>query len=149
MLSCAEELDQLSGLLRSNLSVPRMLVKYYHEMKRVYSRLIKQYAEHGMLKEKISRFFLRIRFDEIAFLLTYIEVCAPYEAFCLKEQGVTYLQFPEDPVSPTRKLIRKLGKDGTNGCKKLCLARVGERERILRNTLLLCKRAVPLHHGWD
>ena len=32
MLSCAEELDQLSGLLRSNLSVPRMLVKYYHEM---------------------------------------------------------------------------------------------------------------------
>lgn len=111
MLSCAEELDQLSGLLRSNLSVPRMLVKYYHEMKRVYSRLIKQYAEHGMLKEKISRFFLRIRFDEIAFLLTYIEVCAPYEAFCLKEQGVTYLQFPEDPVSPTRKLIRKLGED--------------------------------------
>lgn len=111
MLSCAEELDQLSGLLRSNLSVPRMLVKYYHEMKRVYSRLIKQYAENGMLKEKTSRFFLRIRFDEIAFLLTYIEVCAPYEAFCLKEQGVTYLQYPEDPVSLTRKLIRKLGED--------------------------------------
>jgi len=111
LLNCADEFDQLCRQLRSNLSLPRMLVKYYHEMKKVYSRLSDQYAENGVFKEEPSRFFFWIRFDEILFLLTYTEVCAPYEAFCLKEQGPTYLLNQAEPMSTTQKLIKELGED--------------------------------------
>ena len=86
-------------------------------MKKGYSKLSDQYTESGILREEPSRFFLGIHFDEILFLLAYTEVCAPYEAFCLKEQGPAYLQHPAESVSITRKLINKMGEDLLYGNK--------------------------------
>ncbi len=111
LLNCSDGLDQLCELLRNNISLPRVLVKYYYEMEKSYSRLSEKYTENGVLKKEISRFLTWIRFDEILFLLVYTEVCFPYEAFCLKEQGISYLQHLSDTASTTRKLIKKMGED--------------------------------------
>lgn len=111
LLSKANKVNQMRSAFRSTLSFPRTLVKYCNAMGAGYSRLTAAYVENGVLKPDASSFFSLIRFDEILFLLVYIEACAPYEALCLKEHGLTYLQCPPDATDDTRKLIEAMGED--------------------------------------
>lgn len=110
LLDSAETLNQLCMSFFNNFSTPRTLVKYCNLMKIEYSRLIDAYMQNEVWKEGILDFLLEICFDEILFLLTYIEICAPYEARCLKEQELAYLRCP-DTANKTRRLIREMRED--------------------------------------
>ena len=106
----SEELNRLGIFFNTNILLPRMLVKYRGTMKREYAKLRHAYMKDGKFKEDASRFFSLIRFDEILFLLVYIEVCTPYESLCLKEQGVIYLKYSPDDAEDSRKLIHKMSE---------------------------------------
>lgn len=109
-ISRAEEMNRLCSVFRSSISSPRMLIKYCNVANRECSNLHSKYVKNDILKEDTSIFFSLIHFDEIFFLLIFIEVCTPYEALCLKEQGIAYLQSVADGHGNTRKLIHNMGE---------------------------------------
>ena len=107
----AEEMIRLRDIFNNSLLTPRMLVKFRETMKGKCRDLRQIYMQEGAMAENTSKFFSLIRFDEILFLLVYIEVCTPYDALCLKEQGTRYLRYLPDEAGDTRKLLFKLSED--------------------------------------
>jgi len=111
LLNFANKVKQLYSAFRSNLSSPRMLVKFCAAMENAYSKLCNAYLENDTLGAETSNFFSLIRFDEILFLLSYVEVCSPHKAMRLKEFGLSYLWQLSDTTEDVEKLIYEMGQD--------------------------------------
>lgn len=111
LLRQADALRRAGAAFRTSLSSPRALVKFCNTMGMRYAKLRERYQVHGAISEDTASFFSLIRFDELLFYWVYVEICAPYEALCVKTRGLSSLRCSSDQASDQERLLDAMGED--------------------------------------